>query len=168
MFRRNDEPLIMGRGGWLNLKIFQKQRVDHCYIIGGSRTGKTSELYNLILQEIKAKRNVALVDVHGDLAMDLEKAVYHLIPDKKEKKERVTVLDPTRGAFGFNPLEVPEGEDPYPYVLELITVFQKFWQDSWGPRMEDILRNTFSVLAQKNLTLLEITRFLRTPLEVIQ
>lgn len=160
MFNRNDEPLILGRGGWLNLKISQKQRVDHFYIIGGTRTGKTSQLYNMIVQEVRARRNVGVVDVHGDLGMDLEKAVYHLIPDKKEKKERVTILDPTRGAFGFNPLEIPKGEDPYPYVLELITVFQKLWQDSWGPRMEDILRNTFLVLAEKNLTLLEITRFL--------
>lgn len=160
MFRRNEEPLIIGRGGWLNVKIQQRQRVDHCYIIGGSRTGKTSEIYNLILQEIRAKTNVGLVDVHGDLAMDLEKAVYHLIPDKKEKKERVVLLDLTRGAFGFNPLEVPEGKDPYPYVMELITVFKKLWGDSWGPRMEDILRNTFLVLAEKNLTLLEVPRLL--------
>lgn len=160
MFNRNDEPLIIGRGGWLNVKISQKQRVDHLYIIGGSRTGKTSEIYNLILQEIRAKRNVGLVDVHGDLAKNLEEAVYHLIPDKKEKKQRVVVLDPTRAAFGYNPLEVPEGEDPYPYVMELITVFKKLWQDFWGPRMEDILRNTFLVLAEKNLTLLEVPRLL--------
>lgn len=160
MFKRNAEPLIIGRRSWLNAKIRQWQRQDHCYIIGGSRTGKTSEIYNLIVQEIKAKRNVGLVDVHGDLAMSLEKAVYRLIPDRKERKERVTVLDPTRGAFGFNPLEVPEGKDPYPYVLELITVFKKLWQDSWGPRMEDIFRNALLVLAEKKLTLMEVTPLL--------
>ena len=160
MSRQNGRPLILGRRGLCRVKIPQKQRTDHFYIIGGSRTGKTSEIYNLTLQEFENRRGLGVVDVHGDLVQDLEKAIYHLIPDEKEKKERVVILDPSRGAFGFNPLEVPEREDPYPYALELIAVFKKLWQDSWGARMEDILRNTFLVLAEKNLTLLEVPRLL--------
>ncbi|MBA7513759.1 hypothetical protein ES705_05777 [subsurface metagenome] len=160
MFGKNDQPLILGRSGFTSLKIYQKQRTDHLYIIGGSRIGKTSEIYNLILQDAGAKRGLGVVDVHGDLVGYLERAAYRLIPDEKEKKDRLIILDPTRGSFGFNPLEVPEGEDPYPYVLELISVFKKLWEDSWGARMEDILRNTFLVIAEKGLTMLDIPRFL--------
>jgi len=160
LFNFNNRVLIVGKNGLFRVGITQKQRTDHFYIIGGSRTGKTSEIQNLAIQDIKAKRGVGVVDVHGDLAKNLERAVYYLIPDKNEKKARVVILDPTRGAFGFNPLEVPEGEDPYPYVLELISILEKLWETSWGARMEDILRNTFLALAEKNLTMLEIPRFL--------
>lgn len=159
MSKQNNRPLVLGRRCLCKMRVPQKKRVDHLYIIGGSRTGKTSEIYNLVLQEIQAERGVGVIDPHGDLAKDVERAIYHLMPDE-EKTERVIILDPTRGSFGFNPLQVPEGEDPYPYVLELISVFKKLWEEAWGARMEDILRNAFLVLAEKNLTLLEIPRLL--------
>lgn len=155
------DDLVLGRRFLFNSGLRQKRR-GHIYVVGATNTGKTSELYNLILQDIKQNRGVGVVDVHGDLAKNLEKAIYHLLTEK-EKRKRVTILDPTRGAFGFNPLEVPDGEDPYPYILEVQSVFKTLWERSWGQRMADILRNTLLALAEKDLTLVQVPEFLTDP-----
>lgn len=43
----------------------------------------------------------------------------------------------------------------------LIGVFQKLWADSWGPRLEYILRNSIlAILDYPNSTLLAVTRML--------
>lgn len=156
-----DQSLTLGRKTLFPVKLSQKDRT-HIYVIGGSRTGKSSELYNLILQDIKAGRGVGVLDVHSELTQELEKAIYHLIPEE-EKKDRVVILDPTRGFFGFNPLEVPEGEKPYPYILELQSVFKKLWEDFWGPRMADLFRNTCLVMTEKNLTMCQMQKFIMNP-----
>lgn len=152
------DDLVLGRRFLFNSGLRQKRR-GHIYVVGASGTGKTSAIYNYILQDMKEGRGVGVVDVHGDLSRDLEKAIYHLL-DKEEKRKRVTILDPTRGSFGFNPLEIPPGEDPYPYILEIHSVFETLWNNSWGQRMSDILRNTFLALAEKGLTFCQIPRFL--------
>ena len=159
---RGNGKLVLGRNGLGRVKLGSRERL-HIYIIGASRTGKSSLLYNLIHQDIEAGRAVGLIDVHGDLAREVEEAIYHLIPNEREKRRRVVLLDPTRGAFGFNPLEIPEGEDPYPYILELQSLFKKLWEEAWGERMGEILRNSCLVLAEKGLTLCEMPKLLTDP-----
>ena len=122
--------------------------------------GKSGLLYNLAHQLVQQRQGIGVVDVHGDLTKELERALWHLIPDKVQKQQRVTILDPTRGAFGFNPLQIFGAHDPYPYILELQSLFKKLWADAWGERMGDILRNSCLVLAEKGLTLCELPRLL--------
>lgn len=45
-------------------------------------------------------------------------------------------------------------------VQELISAFRKIWADSWGVRMEDLLRHSLIALSEADLTLVELTRFL--------
>jgi len=152
-------PLILGKKRWGRVKLPTARR-SHTYLIGRSGTGKTSEIFNLALQDIRAGRSIGVVDVHGDLNFRLEQTVAHLIPEARDKLRRVVLLDPTRGAFGFNPLAVPAGTDPYPHVLELISVFKKLWYDAWGARMEDVMRNSFLALAEYGGTLTDVPRLL--------
>lgn len=153
--------LILGRN-ILSVKLPQCLR-EHIYLIGASKSGKSSEMFNLIVQDVITGRSVGLIDPHGDLCLEVERALPHLIPSRRERRRRVTLLDPTRGAFGFNPLEVADGEDPYPFILELELAFKKLWRDSWGERMADILRNSFQVLAEHGLTLCELPQLLTDP-----
>lgn len=154
--------LVLGRKLFTRLILPEKLRT-HLYLIGGSGTGKSCELYQFILQDIQHERGVGVIDVHGDLVSSLEKAIYHLIPETEERLRRVTLLDPVRGAFGFNPLEIPKTEDPYPVILELQSVFKKLWADAWGDRMADLFRNSCLVLAEHHLTLCELPRLLTDP-----
>ncbi len=47
--------------------------------------------------------------------------------------------------------------EPFGQMLELLGVFKKIWAEFWGPRMEEILRNSLLALMEERLTL-ELTR----------
>jgi hypothetical protein len=134
---------------------------NHGYVIGGTGTGKSRLLRLLIEQDIAACHGLCVIDPHGDLCEALVRYISTL-PPGHPARQRTVLVDPTTPdwAVGFNPLEVPPGEEIYPHVLELLAVFQKIWKDSWGARMEDILRNSFILLAEHGLTLLDMPRLL--------
>jgi hypothetical protein len=134
---------------------------SHAYIVGGTGTGKSRLLRVLIEQDIACGHGVCLVDPHGDLCDALIRYIATL-PASHPARARTVLVDPTSTdwAVGFNPLDIPAGEDVYPHVLELLTVFEKLWGDSWGARMEDLMRNSFITLAEHGLTLLDVPRLL--------
>src|SRR5690606_30973818 len=45
-------------------------------------------------------------------------------------------------------------------VQRLLLAFKRVWADSWGARMEDILRHTLALLLEHNLTLLQFEQVL--------
>jgi hypothetical protein len=134
---------------------------NHAYIVGGTGTGKSRLLRVLIEQDIAAGHGLCLIDPHGDLC-DALISYLDTLPDDHSARQRALLVDPTAAewAVGFNPLEIPQGDDVYPHVLELITVFEKLWSDSWGARMEDVMRNSFITLAEAGRTLLDVPRLL--------
>lgn len=155
----NRDSLTLGKR-WLLTEELPRRKEGHIYIAGGSGTGKTSQLYNLLLQKIKKSESVGCVDVHGDLNKKLEKAAYNLL-SKEERRKRLVILDPIRGYFGYNPLQIKPGEkNPYGKILDMMSVIKKLWKKSWGERMADILRNASMVMAEKNLTMCQIPKFL--------
>jgi len=158
LFNRNS--LVLGRRFILTEKISERNN-GHIYVIGSSGAGKSGELYNILHQRISepGPYGIGSIDVHGDLNRQLEKAAYNLL-SRKERRKRLVILDPTRGSFGYNPLEVKPGEKPYPRVLSVLGIAKKLWRRSWGERMADILRNSCMVMAEKNLTMCQIPRFL--------
>ena len=134
---------------------------SHAYVVGGTGTGKSRLLRVLIEQDIAAGHGVCLIDPHGDLCDALIRYLATL-PASHPARTRTVLVDPTAPdwAVGFNPLDIPHGDDIYPHVLELLAVFEKLWGDSWGARMEDLMRNSFITLAEHGLTLLEVPRLL--------
>jgi CxxC-x17-CxxC domain-containing protein len=136
-------------------------RRRHFYVIGKTGVGKTTLLANMIIQDIQAGRGIAVVDPHGDLAEEMRDFIPH------ERINDVVYFDPSDGEFpiAFNVLETVDPSDPK-FVQEknlvssgLIGVFKKIWADSWGPRLEYILRNTIlALLDNPGNTLLGIPR----------
>ena len=51
--------------------MYQNDRLSRTWIIGQTRTGKTTLLKNLALQDLALDRGFALLDLHGDLAEEL-------------------------------------------------------------------------------------------------
>lgn len=154
------DSLTLGRRLFFPVGFPESDR-GHLYLLGGTGTGKTSAMYTYVLEDMRADppRGVGVIDVHQDLSRELEAATYHLL-DEEEKKKRLVILDPTRGSFGFNPLEPPDSGETYPRVLSVIKTLKTIWEDSWGMRMEDILRNSCLALSEAGLTFCEIPKLL--------
>jgi hypothetical protein len=133
--------------------IKQADRLSHVYVIGKTGTGKSTLLETLIRQDIDAGRGCALLDPHGDL---VERIADSIPTHRAAAVVYFDVPDPKLG-FGYNPL-ARVGPGLRPLVASgLMDVFKKMWDDSWGPRMEHILRNALlALLDQPSATMPDI------------
>ncbi len=132
-------------------------RRRHMYLIGKTGMGKSTILENMIVEDIRAGRGVAVVDPHGDLA---EKIIQYI---PKERVKDVIYFNPADIDFpiAFNLVEQVEPHLRHLVASGLIGVFQKLWADSWGPRLEYILRNAIlAILDFPGSTLLGVVRML--------
>src|SRR5215813_1590688 len=141
-------------------KMFGIKRADrraHMYVIGKTGTGKSTLLETLIRQDIENGEGLALLDPHGDL---IEK-VLRAAPGKR-KADLIYFNVPDRAnALGFNPLERVAPDKRSLAAAGLLDAFKKIWSDSWGPRLEHILRNAFlALLDQPEATLADVLRLL--------
>ncbi|MEI8103700.1 MAG: type IV secretion system DNA-binding domain-containing protein [Candidatus Moraniibacteriota bacterium] len=137
--------------------IKEDDRRRHMYIIGKTGMGKTNLLENLAIQDIQNGRGVAYIDPHGDTAEKLIQA----IPEHRLKD--VIYFNPADQDFpiAFNILEQVAPEYQTLVASGLISVFKKLWADSWGPRLEYILRNALlALLEYPGSTLLGVNRIL--------
>jgi hypothetical protein len=143
-----------------NRKPFGLKKEDrrrHMYIIGKTGMGKSTLLENMICSDIKSGKGVAVIDPHGDLA---EKALT-FVPANRFND--VILFDPSDTDFpiAFNMLENVNPEHRSLIASGLVGVFKKLYAESWGPRLEYILRNTIlSLLEYPNSTMLGIMRIL--------
>jgi len=144
-----------GQGRLFGIKRDDRRR--HMHIIGKTGMGKTSLLLNMAVSDIRNGSGLAFVDPHGDVA----DALLDYIPEHRIKD--VVYFNPQDLEFpiAFNVLgDVPENQR---HIVSdgLVGVFKKIWADSWGPRLEYILRNTIlTLLENENSTLLDIMRIL--------
>ncbi len=132
-------------------------RRRHMYVIGKTGMGKSTLMENMIIEDVRAGRGVAVVDPHGELA----EKVLKFIPDYRV--EDVVYFNPadTDHPIAFNIVEQVEPHLRHLVASGLIGVFKKLWADSWGPRLEYILRNAIlAVLDYEGSTLLAVTRML--------
>lgn len=155
-----------GKDEFQMAKIADKDRSTHMYVVGASGSGKTKFLEFLIRQDIEKGRGFGAIDAHGDLIEDI-KAFLVLECLESERmarhiRERLVIVDPTDPKFTvtFNPLEILPNVNAAEQANELVAAFRKIWSDSWGVRMEDLMRNTLIVLSEAELTLAELPRFL--------
>ena len=148
-------------------KVSQKDRATHLYVIGATGTGKTKFLEFLIAQDIDKGHGFGVIDPHGDLVEDVKGILacrYRRSQDEREISERTVLIDPTDSEFTaiFNPLEPLPNTSAAEQANELISCFRRIWADSWGVRMEDLLRNALIALGEAGRTLPELPSFLTT------
>jgi hypothetical protein len=137
------------------MRIPGSMRSTHMYIVGASGTGKSSLLKNLLIQDMQSGIGLCVIDPHGDL-------VHDIIPFLGKRKSQTLILDleDTAHMLAYNPLEQREGVLVSEQVAKLILAFKRIWSDSWGARMEDILRHTLALLIEHGNTLSEFERLL--------
>ncbi|MBC7817221.1 MAG: hypothetical protein IAG10_10065, partial [Planctomycetaceae bacterium] len=145
--RFRDERRIIG--------ISQEDRRRHLYIVGKTGMGKTTLLQNQIHADIEAGRGVCLVDPHGDLAV----SILRLMP--KHRTNDVIVFDAGDREFAvsFNPLACRDPALIDQVTSGVVSAFKKL-HDSWGPRLEDTLRNAVFAIVEQDGTMLELMRLL--------
>jgi hypothetical protein len=134
----------------------RKDRGRHIYVLGQTGVGKTKILELMCLSDIFYDEGFAVIDPHGDFALNM----LSFIPERRIKD--VVYFNPadSEHPIGFNPLEVTDPAFKTQTSSELVGVMKRLF-DSWGPRLEYILRYTIlALLDYPNSTILDITRML--------
>jgi CxxC-x17-CxxC domain-containing protein len=127
------------------------------YFIGKTGMGKSTVLENMIISDIRAGNGVAVVDPHGDLA---EKVINYIPSNRVEDVVNINPSD-INYPIAFNVVEQVEPHLRHLVASGLVGVFKKLWADSWGPRLEYILRNAvLAILDYPGSTLLGVVRML--------
>lgn len=137
--------------------IKRDDRRRHMYIVGKTGMGKSTLLEHLIYSDIQKGEAVAVMDPHGDLA----ETVLSFVPPHRIND--VIYFDPsdTNYPIAFNILEASSDDTKHLVASGLVSVFKKIWADSWGPRLEYVLRNTIlALLDYPGSTLLGTLRML--------
>lgn len=136
--------------------IMRADRDRHLYVLGQTGTGKSGLLEVLTISDIFYDQGFAVIDPHGDYAA----SVLKYIP--KRRLEDVVYFNPADSEFpiGFNPLEMVDSSSKGQISSELVGVLKRMF-DSWGPRLEYILRYTIlALLEYPGSTMLDITQML--------
>ncbi len=165
-----DKGVLIGksvfRGQTKEVYITDDDRRRHVYMIGQTGTGKSTLLGNMIVDDIKKGKGVAIIDPHGDLA---EKAL-SCIP--QNRMDDVIYFDPgdLSRPLGLNMLEYDfnKPEEKTFIVNEMQGIFNKlFPPETMGPMFEQYMRNALLLLMEdmpnEPATMVEIPRIFTDP-----
>lgn len=155
------EITFLGEANFRNAKRSFGIKIDdrrrHVYAIGKTGMGKSTFLESMVIQDIYNNRGLALVDPHGDLVEKILK----FIPSNRIND--VIYFNPSDIDYpiAFNVLEKVDPQYRHLVASGLVGVFKKIWAESWGPRLEYLLRNAIlALLDYQDATLLGIPRIL--------
>ena len=156
-------PIWITNFRWTNMSfwIWPSDRRRHIYILWKTWMWKSTLLENMIIDDIRKGRWVAVIDPHWDLA----ESVIWFIP--KNRTNQTIIFDPsdTHWPISFNMLEDISPEHRPLVASGLIGIFKKIFWDSWWPRLEHILRNTIlALLEAPNSNLISIPLMLTSDL----
>src|SRR5229473_499992 len=139
------EPVVFSR----------EERERHVYIVGKSGSGKSTFLLNLAMGDILPGEGVAVIDPHGDLALDILDAI------PRSRINDVCYLDVTDSEqpVGFNPATRIAPERRALAAAGIVAAFKHLWSESWGPRLEHFLyHGVAALISRQHATLIDLPR----------
>jgi Helicase HerA, central domain len=148
------------------LKCFlpQLKRAEHLVILGKTGQGKSFLILSLCLQDIRSGRGFVIFDPHGSLIpLILQAVAFEEKRTGKDLSSRVVVIEPANQLWsvGFNPLDGSKGQHSFVSIIGLTAIIKERWGLShFGPQTEEILRNSLHVLADNDLTIIELSSLL--------
>ena len=137
--------------------MLRRDRSRHVYVIGQTGAGKSGLLELFALSDTFYNQGYCIIDPHGDFAIDNLRFV------PANRINDVVYFNPadTQYPVAFNPLELSDAARKPNVCSEVIGVLKRMFGDSWGPRLEHILRYTLlALLDRPETTLLDISRML--------
>ncbi len=119
----------------------------HMAIFGSPGYGKSSLLKLLIYQNISRGNGFMVLDPHGSLARD----VMSMVPP--DRWDDVIYVNPASlyrygRTIQVNPLEVANEDERYVVVMSFVSALFNLYSESWGPRLETVLRNAANALVE--------------------
>jgi hypothetical protein len=124
----------------------------HLLLLGTTGSGKSTEILNLVVQDMEAGRGVIVVDPKSDLVDE----IIQRVPAHREND--VIILDPTddKRPVGIN-LLAGGVEAPELIAEQVLGTFHRLYASSWGPRTDDILRAALlTLVGVPGMTLAEV------------
>jgi hypothetical protein len=141
-----------------DVRLQESSRAQHLYVLGATGTGKSTLLFNMILQDIHAGRGVGLIDPHGDLYDQL----LDVMP--RCRANDVFLFNPDSPDFapGINPLECHEPNRSMQITFainELLKTFERLYDMRLcgGPMFEMYFRNAILLLMESDLPSVTLT-----------
>lgn len=140
--------------------IKRYDRRKHFYVIGKTGTGKSTLLANMAINDLRNDEGICVIDPHGDLVETLLDYIpSHRINDciyfDPADPERTVKINLFEGESVAHRELIASG---------IVSIFQKLYSYSWGPRLEYILRNTLlTLLTSKTSKLSDILDLLTNP-----
>ena len=124
------------------VSIPRATRSWHTFIIGATGVGKSTVMENMIAQDMARGDGVMVLDPHGTLA----ETCLHLVPP--QRMNYVGLFDPTDRDFpvAWNILDEPNPLLHAKIADGITTSIKWLWPDSWGPRLENLLRFSIETL----------------------
>lgn len=157
----NNEITFFGETNFRNERkrfgIKNPDRRKHFYVIGKTGMGKTTLLENMAIQDIQRGYGVGIVDPHGEFA----EKMLDFVPSNRIND--VIYFNPADQDFpiAFNVIEQVDPHHRHLIASGMVGVFKKLWAESWGPRLEYVLRNAIlALLEYPGSTILGIMRIL--------
>ncbi len=140
------------------VQLTEQDRSQHLYVLGATGTGKSTLLFNMILQDIRAGRGVGLIDPHGDLYDELLEAM----PLSRAKDVVLFNPDGLESAPGINVLECdgPNRSMQVNFAInELLKTFERLYdmRICGGPMFETYFRNAMLLLMESGLDEVTLT-----------
>jgi len=140
------------------------KRCEHIAVLGKTGQGKSFFLRHMSSQDIRSRSGFVFFDLHGDtMPFVLRMAAAEERRSGADLSEKLIVIEPGDPEFsiGLNVLEAQAGQQSYVQLAEFAQILKARWHlDSFGARTEELLRNSLHVLADNNLTLLELAPLL--------
>ena len=125
------------------IRLKNEDRFRHFYVIGQTGTWKSSIFQTMIRQDLKAWKWICVIDPHGDLVKD----VLPFIP--RERADDVIYFDPSDldRPMWLNLLEANTPEEKELVAMDALNIMIKlFWNEIFGPRIQDYFRNAVLAL----------------------
>ncbi|MCB9423178.1 MAG: TraM recognition domain-containing protein [Ardenticatenaceae bacterium] len=144
------------------VRLSYPDRVTHVMVVGKTRMGKTSLIFNMVRQDIAAGKGVAVIDPHGDLTNQI------LATSISRKRAQDVILFDTNDseyAMGMNPLVAPPGVPQTVMAGLTLAVLRKIFAEQWSStRMEDALYAALiALLVLPDATVMDIPRLFSDP-----
>ncbi len=130
----NAVPLYMSRD----------ERMAHAALLGATGAGKSNLLRHLALQDIERGDGILYLDPHGDDA----EALLDCIPAWRHNHVCYFNAGDLEYPIAFNVLADTHPDDRARAADALVSALRDIWFESWGPRMETILRHSALALLE--------------------
>jgi hypothetical protein len=156
--------VIDGQVATSKIVIPQLKRAEHMAILGKTGTGKSSLLRYMASQDIACNRGFIFFDLHGDATPVLLRLfARQQQATRNDLTTKIIIIEPADAEWsvGLNVLEGGNTRHSFVQIAEFAQLLKQRWHlDSFGARTEELLRNGLLLLAENQLTLLELAPLL--------